>query len=528
MRKIFLISVSIFLILISTISATRLPVVNGDSNAWGTILNAYLNVSHNESGNLRNIDNTLLGIVNLFGNISLNDTLFVRGNGDIGIGTSNPLSIVHIKEQDLGLTIDHFPGSNSHGFLTIEEEDARLGLFSKNMGGYGSTILMNEVNAGNFTDQWSVGRLASGFNSTFEIKYGTDPDFTISPAKLSIGKTGKFGLMGTVGIGTVNPQTLFHVYGSNPKITVDDSTDSEPAVYWAKNHTNKAAIGLEATTNDLIFFTNNGTWNERMTIEQNGSIGIGTLNPLSIVHIQEQDLNLTIDHFPGSNSHGFLTVEDEDARLGLFSRNEGGHGSTILMNEVNAGNFSDQWAIGRLSSGFNSTFEIKYGTDPDFTISPVKMQISKTGKFGLMGTVGIGTVNPQTLFHIYGSDPKITVDDSTDGNPAVYWAKNHTNKAAIGIVTSTNDLTFYTNDGTWHERMRIQQNGSIGIGTSNPTDKLNVVGNVNVTGNITADYKSSDGSLGITNTSSYWLCTSSNCATTCQAQIKDGLIVGCI
>jgi hypothetical protein len=40
-------------------------------------------------------------------------------------------------------------------------------------------------------------------------------------------------------------------------------------------------------------------------------------------------------------------------------------------------------------------------------------------------------------------------------------------------------------------------------------------------------YKSDDGSLGLTNTTGFWMCKDSGCATTCQAQIKNGLIVGC-
>ncbi len=41
------------------------------------------------------------------------------------------------------------------------------------------------------------------------------------------------------------------------------------------------------------------------------------------------------------------------------------------------------------------------------------------------------------------------------------------------------------------------------------------------------DYYSGDDSQGITNTTGYWLCNSSDCSSTCQVQIKDGLITGC-
>jgi hypothetical protein len=42
------------------ISAARLPIVEGDTNTWGTILNEFLNVSLNETGHLR-ANNLTLG-----------------------------------------------------------------------------------------------------------------------------------------------------------------------------------------------------------------------------------------------------------------------------------------------------------------------------------------------------------------------------------------------------------------------------------------------------------------------------------
>jgi len=51
---------------------------------------------------------------------------------------------------------------------------------------------------------------------------------------------------------------------------------------------------------------------------------------------------------------------------------------------------------------------------------------------------------------------------------------------------------------------------------------------INATGHIKAgEYLSGDGSQGITDASSYWFCSASDCSTTCQVDIKDGLIVGC-
>ncbi len=43
----------LFILVVSAVTAERLPAVGGDSGSWGTVLNEFLNVSHNESGGLR-------------------------------------------------------------------------------------------------------------------------------------------------------------------------------------------------------------------------------------------------------------------------------------------------------------------------------------------------------------------------------------------------------------------------------------------------------------------------------------------
>jgi hypothetical protein len=45
-------AVAIFILLINFSFAFRLPAVGGDSDNWGTVLNNFLNVSLNESGNM--------------------------------------------------------------------------------------------------------------------------------------------------------------------------------------------------------------------------------------------------------------------------------------------------------------------------------------------------------------------------------------------------------------------------------------------------------------------------------------------
>jgi len=61
----------------------------------------------------------------------------------------------------------------------------------------------------------------------------------------------------------------------------------------------------------------------------------------------------------------------------------------------------------------------------------------------------------------------------------------------ISAVGTNSTLAFWTANGSnvFAEKMRIDGSGNVGIGTAIPTAKLDVNGNINVTGNIAAKYQ---------------------------------------
>ncbi|MFX6876803.1 hypothetical protein ABTH39_19770, partial [Acinetobacter baumannii] len=62
------------------------------------------------------------------------------------------------------------------------------------------------------------------------------------------------------------------------------------------------------------------------------------------------------------------------------------------------------------------------------------------------------------------------------GGAITAWGNNSIRQGAVFIETySNNPLAFGTND---EERMRITSYGNVGIGTTNPTEKLSVNGNI--------------------------------------------------
>lgn len=121
------------------------------------------------------------------------------------------------------------------------------------------------------------------------------------------------------------------------------------------------------------------------------------------------------------------------------------------------------------------------------------------------GRLGIGTSTPGTILHVAGDDAIFRIDDSTGaGNIGYYASINNntqlsanrnpstgiyanTNKAsaAFNIVAANGDSGFQfftspTNNGTIAERMRIDKDGRVGIGTSTPAYALTVAGKIGV------------------------------------------------
>ena len=72
-----------------------LPTVGGDSGNWGTILNNYLSQEHTITGGHKNV--TVEGDLNVSGNTNLTGNLSVSGR--IGIGTTNPLKLLHLTSS---------------------------------------------------------------------------------------------------------------------------------------------------------------------------------------------------------------------------------------------------------------------------------------------------------------------------------------------------------------------------------------------------------------------------------------------
>jgi hypothetical protein len=89
------------------------------------------------------------------------------------------------------------------------------------------------------------------------------------------------------------------------------------------------------------------------------------------------------------------------------------------------------------------------------------------------GNIGIGTTAPSALLHLYKTSyPTLQVDSGTVvGNVGIDTANN-----VLYVGTTTNHPIVFGTTTAATERMRITASGSVGIGTTNPSGALHIVG----------------------------------------------------
>ena len=223
---------------------------------------------------------------------------------------------------------------------------------------------------------------------------------------------------GNVGIGTSSPTALLHLESaSSPKIELKDTTNDARLIAYAQN--SNAHIGT-ASNHDLIIDTNGS---EAMRIKSGGSVGIGTSSP----------------SYPLELHHGTPEFNMKDTSSNgqfRFSLD----GTTATINNVSSS-----------------------GTLVFSNANSEAMRINSSGN------VGIGTTSPAQAAHVVGS--QVRLDTSSGG----YYLHNASGTFR-GAFHDNGTITSIYADGDGDGPHMVFSNGKVGIGTTSPSNKLEIKG----------------------------------------------------
>jgi len=119
------------------------------------------------------------------------------------------------------------------------------------------------------------------------------------------------------------------------------------------------------------------------------------------------------------------------------------------------------------------------------------------------GNVGIGVTAPSVKLHVAGTDELLRLQDNSTGNPYITFYQNTTRRSYIQasqnnlfLASEYGGIKFYTGtNGTETEKMVIQADGTVGIGTTNPVNPLQVTGKIYSSTYIQANSELRGGSL---------------------------------
>ncbi|MFA6330342.1 MAG: tail fiber domain-containing protein [Candidatus Micrarchaeia archaeon] len=228
---------------------------------------------------------------------------------------------------------------------------------------------------------------------------------------------------------------------------------------------------------------------DHMTILSSGNVGIGTTSPTGLLTVVGSVYTGAVVHVKGlypSDLADTAYINDLGA-LGYF----GVGGSYACCSSYTNRTFITSYANAAPGlSGMSFILEGTANGAQDWRFVDGNNLAGTRVLITQAGNVGIGTVNPTEKLDVVGN-LRFSNDMSVSGGTYIDWRRDYDGwnpaRVAGGWVGSAfgGYISFYTNNGgglsDLTEKVRIIQNGNVGIGTTTPSYTLTVAGTAWVT-----------------------------------------------
>ena len=454
----------------------------------------------------------------------------------VGIGTTFPYYSLQVGNDPLtgnGFSVDGLTGNvNSTGISTFSTLKVGTGVtisggivtatsfvgsltgnVTGNVTGIASTALSldssGSISVTSATSSFASLGIATITNSLYVVGY---------PAKVGVGTTTEPGAdievyrtgissirvisannIATIGIGrsaeirTGNTDTNYP-YSPNNSLDIINSNPGHVNHYL---HYGSAGIG----TGSFNWIYGQDRTNPRMSLTYNGNLGLGITNPSTRLYVVGTSFITgitTIDNSLKVNTD--LTVSNN----ATVSNNLNVTGN-ITFNGTITGNLGIT-TLARLGIATNTisnnSYELVVGGDPVFGPG---VAITTTG-IRASGIIEASTLKSTsgviTATTFSGNATSATTAGGLTGTPNLNVNIIYASSIGIGTTTPIQTFQIGTTDSsginTEGKIFVVTSNADVGIGTTNPTSKLHVVGDVYVTG-ITTSQQGFTSGIGITN-----------------------------
>ena len=251
----------------------------------------------NNQAFLFNYENTLM----TFGTNSI-DRLVIAANGNIGVGT---ISNIPSKFTINPIVVDRNTFDHSEAPLTITQPTAT------------STTILNDPKSVLYLCRQGTSGQAHGARATFKLcRYEnsatnsrTRLDLLLSHDSYDEIASVSFRSDGNVGIGTTNPlyklDVAGTVYAGNGSFLLSGYAGTASTQFFGKEYGGSIVAGMEIEnttiggnwSQKLHFHTHTfgGTLGRRITIAENGNVGIGIVSPADKLHVSGGNILSTGD-----------------------------------------------------------------------------------------------------------------------------------------------------------------------------------------------------------------------------------------
>ncbi|MHC4694726.1 MAG: hypothetical protein ACYS67_18465, partial [Planctomycetota bacterium] len=396
---------------------------------------------------------------------------------------------------------DPCAGTQQGGTIEVNDLDVTVGYFTVELD-FGSDVF-------NGNARWLETTVAQGDGSD---PYTLRPRFEVTAVPYALQTRGIF-VDGNenVGIGTDNPEYDLDVQGSEGTLRVkgvntsypngqlileayQSSGNRDPVIHFrdgdgtalAEIHSAHEGPGkpvnfeINNHQNGYMAFRTNST--EYVRIDADGNVGIGTTSPTSRMDVLGGEIRARRD------SVQYIKIRDVDPNGGFIT----GHSLENNKKGLYIQNLHD----GSGSPRGDTFMSFMVGNE----LSPTRAMVIQES-----GNVGIGTQNPQEKLEVNG---KLSLTGATystmlsdDGGALMIDTSRLATVAQVRLLPYDNDIWLQNINsggriyfsGYGGEDLTgdiiLKTAGNVGIGDSTPTEKLDVEGNVDVSGNRVKNYR---------------------------------------